>query len=68
MAAEYTAPAGSSANPASEKKKAARRRLSNWWRRRDSLFHPFRDGLDYAFILPEQDAGRVIRPLLPDES
>src|SRR6266850_53531 len=25
------------------------------------LFHPFRDGLDYAFILRKQDAGRVIR-------
>ena len=29
------------------------------------LFHPFRDGLDYAFILPcsrtATDAGRVIR-------
>jgi len=25
-------------------------------------FHPFRDGLDYAFILRKQDAGRVIRP------
>lgn len=26
---------------------------------------PFRDGLDYAFILASQDAGRVIRSARP---
>ena len=27
------------------------RQRDEWWRRRDSAFHLFRDGLDYAFIL-----------------
>ncbi len=30
--------------------------------------HLFRDGLDYAFILPGQDAERVIRPHRPNPS
>ena len=45
----------------------------NWWRRRDSLFHLFRDGLDYAFIplpgcgacYPSDIAGRILVPAQP---
>lgn len=42
---------GYQVQPAAAKKKANRERLAFiWWRRRDSLFHIFRYGLDYAFI------------------